>query len=162
MNEAERKGDRADVVIRRAERADVPALIRLLGILFTQEADFVPDADRQSAGLLLILDNPASGLILVADGGERGVVGSACLLFTVSTALGAPVAILEDVIVDPEWRGQGLGRRLVGAVIEAAGAAGCQRISLLTDHDNARAQALYQSFGFLASGMRLYRLLLGR
>ena len=69
---------------------DLPALVGLLRSLFAQESEFEPDADRQSRGLAAILAAPAVGRIFVARDGTT-VVGMLSLLFTISTALGAPV-----------------------------------------------------------------------
>lgn len=135
---------------------DVAAMTALLAELFAQEADFRPDGDKQRRGLQLILANPGLGRLFVLRlGGE--VVGMANVLTSVSTAEGAPVAILEDVIVAAPHRGRGLGRRLLEHVIAWAGAAGMARISLLTDADNERAQATYARLGFSPSAMRVMR-----
>lgn len=151
------KPRRADKVrIRPAREADVEAMARLLGRLFAQEAEFKADAAAQRRGLRLILRHPSRGSLLVADAGGR-VVGMVSLLASVSTALGAPVAWLEDLVVDPASRGRGLGRSLLGAALALARRRGWKRVSLLTDADNARAQALYRSHGFESSPMRPYR-----
>lgn len=135
---------------------DVAAMTALLAELFAQEADFRPDGDKQRRGLQLILANPGLGRLFVLRlGGE--VVGMANVLTSVSTAEGASVAILEDVIVAAPHRGRGLGRRLLEHVIAWAGAAGMARISLLTDADNERAQATYARLGFSPSAMRVMR-----
>lgn len=145
-----------NVVIDFAGPGDLEAMADLLTELFTQEQDFVPDRDKQKRGLRLILDNPALGrLFALREGGK--VLGMANLLITVSTAEGATVAILEDVIVSAEQRGRGLGRRLLDHVIAWAGQAGMARITLLTDSDNYRAQATYWRLGFVPSGMRVMR-----
>lgn len=81
-----------------ATRADVPALCALLGELFAQEAEFAPDARAQSRGLGRIIDDPAIGTVLVARRGDE-VLGMVSLLYTVSTALGERVALLEDMVV---------------------------------------------------------------
>lgn len=59
----------------------------LLPLLFAQEADFAPDADRQTAGLRLILDQPETGHIDCAVTAD-GIIGMVSILFTVSTAEG--------------------------------------------------------------------------
>jgi GNAT superfamily N-acetyltransferase len=138
---------------------DIPELCELLHLLFTQEADFEPDAARQAAGLRAIIGNPAVGRILVAR--EAGaVVGMANLLFTVSTACGGRVAWLEDLIVRPERRGGGLGAALLEAAVAAARAAGCLRLTLLADRSNAAAIRFYQRHGFSRSEMIPLRLAL--
>ncbi len=144
-----------------ATRADLPHLVSLLHLLFTQEADFQPDAALQTAALEHILDFPQTGTILVARSG-RDVVGMISLLFTISTAKGGPVCWLEDMIVHPDHRGEGTGARLLTAAIDYARAHGFLRITLLTDADNSAAQQLYRRHGFTDSRMSVLRLHLGR
>ncbi|QLQ32332.1 MAG: GNAT family N-acetyltransferase [Candidatus Thiothrix singaporensis] len=142
-----------------ATQADIPALCGLLDLLFTQEAEFQPDRDAQQRGLAAIIGNPAVGHILVARQ-DHAVVGMANLLYTVSTALGGKVALLEDMVMAPQVRGQGMGQQLLGAAIRHAQEQGCLRITLLTDTGNHVAQAFYKSMGFAASGMLPMRLML--
>jgi len=144
-----------------ARPEDLPQLVELLGILFAQEHDFSPDAAKQERGLRLVLENPERGRIYVAREGAR-VLGSVMILRTVSTVEGGPAGALEDFVVRPEWRGQGLGERLLDYAIEQSRAAGLLRLTLLTDSDNAGAQRLYERAGFTRSSMLLMRLKLRR
>lgn len=148
-----------DARIRAATPSDVDALCALLSILFQQEREFAPDVDAQRRGLMTIVDDPAVGLILLAEK-ESTALGMVNLLFTVSTALGARVALLEDMVVSPSARGAGLGSQLLEAALEAARAAGCRRITLLTDHDNQAAMRFYSRHGFAPSSMQAMRRLL--
>lgn len=142
-----------------ATAADLPALCGLLDLLFAQEAEFEPDRPAQLRGLAAIVDHPDVGVILVAREGETPI-GMVNLLWTISTALGARVALLEDMVMSPAARGQGLGGQLLEAAIAYARAQGCRRITLLTDGDNHRAQAFYRTHGFIDSPMVPLRLLL--
>jgi ribosomal protein S18 acetylase RimI-like enzyme len=54
----------------------------------------------------------------------------------------------------PEYRGQGLGRRLVTQAIGAAREAGIERIELEVFASNEPAVALYQALGFVAEGIK--------
>jgi GNAT superfamily N-acetyltransferase len=140
--------------------ADIPQLVELLGILFTQEAELSPDALKQRRALEMILDDPARARIYVARAGDR-VIAMAALHFTISTAEGGKVAGLEDCIVHPAHRRKGIGGKLLGYVLEQARAEGALRVMLLTDGDNTRAQALYRKLGFAPSSMLAMRLKLG-
>lgn len=142
-----------------ATQDDIPALCDLLAILFEQEAEFVPDRDKQSKGLSMLLENPQQGTILVSRETDR-IVGMVSLLYGISTALGARVATLEDMVVLPDYRRQGIGEALIQHAIRTATQAGCQRITLLTDADNVVGQAFYRKQGFKASSMQPYRLTL--
>lgn len=65
-----------------------------------------------------------------------------------STFLARPLINVHDLAVLDEARGRGLGRTLLGAVIEHARASGCCKVTLETQQNNHVAQALYRSLGF--------------
>jgi GNAT superfamily N-acetyltransferase len=145
------------IVVTPATLADLPALCELLTALFTQEAEFKPDAQAQRRGLSRILNDPVLGMVVVVRR-QGEVLGMATLLFTVSTALGERVAWLEDVVVKPGHRRSGLGKLLMQGVIEQARWQGCHRLTLLTDAHNEEGRHFYEQHGFTASSMVPYRL----
>ena len=55
----------------------------------------------------------------------------------------------------PDYRGRGIGLRLLQATIDAARAAGFERIELSVYGRNARAAALYRKAGFAHEGTRV-------
>jgi len=124
--------------------------------LFSQEAEFEVDGHTQQTGLQAIISNPELGIILLARHKDK-VVGMVSLLFSISTALGGRVAMLEDMVVLPEQRGLGMGSALLTAAIKTARDNGCLRITLLTDSDNAIAQGFYEKQGFVRSAMLAFR-----
>lgn len=140
-----------------AKASDIPALCELIGILFSQEADFKPDFDAQSRGLAQIISHPEVGVIFVARKNEQ-VLGMVNLLYTVSTALGGRVALLEDMVVSPDARNSGLGSKILQQAIQFARLSGCKRITLLTDGTNESAHRFYQNHGFKPSAMVPFRL----
>lgn len=139
-----------------AGAADVAEMADLLAELFTLESDFVPEREKQLAGLRLILDDCSIGRLFVLRIDGR-VAGMANALLTVSTAEGRRVVLLEDVIVGAAWRGRGYGRALVEHVVAWARAEGLARVTLLADRDNAAALAFYTRLGFASSAMRVLR-----
>ena len=135
---------------------DIPQLLPLLDMLFSQEDEFQPDHAAQRQGLEMIISSSGLGDILVAK--QAGsVVGMISLLYTVSTALGAKVALLEDMIVSPEVRGSGVGSSLLVQAQKHAELTGCKRITLLSEHDNAFAHRFYERYGFKRSSMIPFR-----
>ena len=140
-----------------ANEADIPALCELLACLFAQESEFSPDAVAQRKGLHLLLRQPEAGAILVARAGSQ-VVAMVNLLFTISTALGARVAILEDMVVAPAARRAGIGSALLQHAIDYSQSMGIERLTLLTDGNNHGAQRFYQRHGFAGSTMVPMRL----
>ena len=145
------------VRIRQATAADAAQLCELLSLLFAQEADFKPDAERQARGLRLILNQPEVGIIYCATKG-KSVIGMVSILFTVSTAEGGRAAWLEDMVVHPNWRGKSIGAQLLHEAINRVSATGCARITLLTDSTNSAAIHFYENAGFIRSGMIPLRL----
>lgn len=55
---------------------------------------------------------------------------------------------LDSLAVLPQYRGCGVGRALLSAAADRAFAAGHERVGLIVDFDNPRAEALYSSLGF--------------
>jgi ribosomal protein S18 acetylase RimI-like enzyme len=71
---------------------------------------------------------------------------------------GGGLGQLGHLVLTPETRGSGTGRRLVEQVLETARAAGYERLQLFTFHDLDAARGLYQSVGFAkVSGERTVR-----
>src|ERR671924_115331 len=132
-----------------ATAKDLPQLVELLHVLFTDEAEFQPNAEKQKRALEAILGNPSVGKLFVA---------MANLLYTISTAEGGKAALFEDLVVHPEERKRGIGEALLKYVVAQARADGVLRITLLTDMQNERAQAMYRRAGFVGSPMRPMRL----
>jgi GNAT superfamily N-acetyltransferase len=143
----------------RAETSDIPELCSLLSYLFEQEEEFTPDTQAQERGLKMIIESPETGDILIMrDNGQT--IGMVNLLYTVSTALGGKVAVLEDMVVTPENRNGGTGSWLLKAAVQHAKKQGCMRITLLTDAVNEKAQRFYTRHGFSPSPMVPMRLML--
>jgi GNAT superfamily N-acetyltransferase len=140
-----------------AARSDIPRLVELLGLLFSQEREFTPDPEKQREALEAILADRSRGRIFVAREGSE-VVGMASLLYTISTAEGGKAALFEDLIVDPKHRRKGIGSKLINYVIQQARAEGVLRITLLTDLENDTALGLYRKLGFVDSPMQPMRL----
>lgn len=138
---------------------DIPTLCRLLATLFSQEAEFQSHPGKQEAALKILLNNPELGDIIVARS-EIQTIGMVSLLYTISTALGGRVALLEDMLIHPDFRNQAIGFRLLSHAVNVAREKGCRRITLLTDKDNLPAQRFYQRHGFKNSEMLPMRLLL--
>ncbi len=91
-------------------------------------------------------------LVVEADG---RIAATGCAIFRAGSdvALMRPAATLAGIYTFPEYRRQGLARRLVTALIELCREAGCARIRLRA---SAAGRPLYESLGFVTSDeMRL-------
>lgn len=131
---------------------DLPELVELLFDLFSMEADFDPDRDKQMRGIKLILEQPNRGRIFVLRN-DHSIIGMINLLITISTAEGGFVLLLEDLVVQRDHRGQGYGSKLLDHAIEFAKSKGFSRITLLTDRPNDGAKKFYLARGFYESDM---------
>jgi GNAT superfamily N-acetyltransferase len=139
---------------------DLPLLTELLMDLFSQESDFRPDYNNQMRGLRLILEQPNRGRIFVLRSADR-IIGMINLLFTISTAEGGFVILLEDLIVHHSFRGQGMGGELLKYALDYARQKDFLRITLLTDRISDQSFQFFEKFGFLRSDMVPMRLYLG-
>src|ERR1700724_481153 len=99
-----------NVVIEPATEHDLDELSGLLGELFSHESDFRPNKDKQLRGLRLIFEQPNRGRVFVLRR-DNAIVGMINLLFTISTAEGGFVMLLEDLVIHEEYRGNGYGSR---------------------------------------------------
>ncbi len=135
---------------------DVNAVVRLHRQVYEAEFGLDPSFAQSVATQLAELrrggfPGPRTGLWLAERDGE--VVGSIAL-FEENLRLGR----LGDLVLLPEARGTGAGRRLVETVLEAARAAGYERLQLFTFSDLTVAGSLYRSVGFeLASSEDVVR-----
>jgi GNAT superfamily N-acetyltransferase len=67
---------------------------------------------------------------------------------------------IEDLVVDSQARGRGVGRRLVAHTIQAAGRWGARDICLTSNPSRLAANRLYQEMGFELQSTNVYRLTL--
>src|SRR2546423_6714406 len=147
------------VVIEPATEADMDEVSEMLGGLFGQEGDFRPDKDKQLRGLRLIFEQPSRGRVFVLRR-EGAIVGMINLLFTISTAEGGFVILLEDLVVHKQYQGHGYGSKLLQHAIDFARQKNFLRITLLTDRPEKPPQEFFRRHGFHGSSMIPMRLLI--
>lgn len=63
-------------------------------------------------------------------------------------------AQITNIALLPDWRGQGLGTRLMADLMAAAKARGCTAMTLEVRPSNTAALALYHHYGFQEAGRR--------
>jgi GNAT superfamily N-acetyltransferase len=137
---------------------DLPALVTLLSQLFAIEKDFPIDVDRQRRGLEMLIRAPRTrAVLLVARGESPRPIGMASGQLVVSTAEGALSAWIEDVFVSERFRGRGVGRALLHAVLEWAATQGATRAQLLADQSNQSALEFYAGQGWRRGSMVMLR-----
>jgi ribosomal protein S18 acetylase RimI-like enzyme len=130
--------------VRRAEVADAPEVARLLHDFNTEFGDPTPGVEALTERAARLL---GAGEITVLLGGERPD-GVAVLRLRPALWTKGLDAYLEELYVAPARRGEGIGRALLEATMDAARKAGAVRIDLGTSVDDTAAIALYESCGF--------------
>ena len=148
------------VIIENANADDIPALVRLLNVLFSLEQDFSPNAQRQSDGLHLILQNPDNAIIKIARNETDHIIGMVSAQLVISSAQGARSAWVEDMVIREDCRSQGIGRQLLSSALQWAKEKGATRAQLLVDVDNDPALAYYDHLGWKSSRLNMRRLML--
>jgi len=134
------------LAIRPAVPADLPLIAALIRALADYEklADEVR-FDEAVLGEKLFGKRPyAEVLIGEVDAAPRGF---ALFFHNFSTFEGRPGIYLEDLFVQPEARGSGLGKALLAKLAELAVARGCARLEWSVLDWNAPAIGFYQSLG---------------
>jgi ribosomal-protein-alanine N-acetyltransferase len=121
--------------------SDLPRVLELEVSLFGEEAW----SREMLAGELS--QQPATRYYLVAEEDEA-LVGYAGLL-----AAGEQADVLTIAVATSQW-GQGIGSRLLAALLAEARQRGCTEMFLEVRADNLRAQRLYKGFGFAEIGIR--------
>jgi len=90
-----------------------------------------------------------AGIILAAvddEDPEEKILGTMTLvIFRIPTGLRAWV---EDVVVDEEARGKGIGEKLIRTSVERAKEAGCRTVDLTSNPKRVAAHRLYKRCGF--------------
>lgn len=117
------------------------ALQRLIPLLGSHKA--APTWDEFCA----LVKSEASQLLVArhSDAGNK-IVGILCLtIYRVPTGIRS---IIEDVVVDEQVRGRGVGKALVSRAIEIARDAGASGVSLTSNPQREAANRLYRSLGF--------------
>ncbi len=143
-----------------ATEADIPALVGLLAELFSIEKDFRPDTEKQIRGLDMLIGCPQQGVIKVARDENGQVIGMVSAQLVISTAQGAPSAWVEDMVVSPAWRTQGLGRTLLDSALQWASDKGATRAQLLVDIENIPAVGYYRHLGWESTQLQARRIFL--
>ena len=139
-----------------AKTEDIPVLCELLWELFSQEVEFTPNKKSQEKALKKIIEDENIGDIFVAVK-ENKVVAMVNVLYTISTALGEKVAILEDMVVSQNYKNQKIGSSLIEFALDYLEKNSFKRVTLLTDSDNFNAHNFYKKHGFIKSSMVVFR-----
>ena len=144
------------VSIRPAERADLLAVLGIERAAFPQPWPYQAFAGfLGEPGFLVAVDEldrrsgDGARTDLDAPGGDGVVCGY--VVADVITEFGRPVGHVKDIAVHPDWRGRGIGSRLLSRGLAVISTGGARLAKLEVRASNQAAQELYRSFGFEAN-----------
>ncbi len=104
--------------------------------------------------LAAVLTDPNTHIFVFTHNGK--IVGMGCLvLVRLPSGLGGRI---EDVVVSEQYRGQGLGEKILSKLIAVAGELGVTGIELTSKPSRAAANKLYKKLGFEPKETNVYRL----
>jgi GNAT superfamily N-acetyltransferase len=134
------------ITIRAATEADVPQILAFIRALAAYERE--PDAVTATEANLLrdgFGSNPFYFCLIAETDGLPA--GFALYFFNYSTWLGRPGLYLEDLFVQPEYRGMGIGKALLQRVAAIAIEKGCPRLQWEVLDWNTPAVDFYSAMG---------------
>ena len=139
--------------MRNAIRTDLPRILALLPLLAdfnipkNRNADDLWSADARLAADILS-DMATSAFIDVAEDSDGDIAGVIMVSLREELLSHAPSAHLEAIVVSPNARGRGLGKRLMQHCEQRVRAMDARSLSLHVFTNNKRARALYTSVTF--------------
>ena len=150
-----------DLVIRSAERRDIPAIVEML-------ADDVYGAERErvenpTAGVYIeafhaISADPNNELVVACR--NDTVVGVFQLTFVPGMSYqGGWRAMIEGVRVAAPYRSQGIGARMMSWAVRRAEERGCVLVELTSNAGRPDAHRFYERLGFVRSHVGMKRAL---
>lgn len=134
------------VAVRPATIADVPLVLDFIRGLAEYER-LAHEVRATEDGLRDALFGPWPGAEALIAEVHGAPAGFALFFHNFSTFLGRRGLYLEDLFVRPEYRGAGIGRRLLAEVAALAVARGCQRLEWSVLKWNAPAIGFYRALG---------------
>ena len=132
-----------DLIIRELKETDKQRWLELwTGYLEFYKSNLSPEQTEFTWKRLIKNEQKMYGF--VAEN-ESGVIGFTHCLFRPSTWTETDYCYLEDLFVDPNIRGKGVGRALINRVIELAKEKNSKRVYWTTQEFNKTARVLYDS-----------------
>lgn len=131
------------VLIRECKEADFEQVLRLLGQLWP---DKKLDEKELHCVFLRGLNSEFQHYICATI--ETDIVGFSSLTIKNSLWQEGYIGHIDELIVDKQYRGKGIGSKLLKHIIRVAEEKGCRRAELDSAFDRAKAHEFYQKNGF--------------
>jgi GNAT superfamily N-acetyltransferase len=148
--------------VRAATREDLPAIVAAVGDLLTELGSKPPSTSAMLETARALLEDPRLGALLVAEaGGDNGIVGVLTASYQLALHVPGGYVLIQDLWVDPAWRGRSVGRELLATLFELARRQGMARAEVglpRESFEGIRAtEGFYARNGFEHLGARMRR-----
>lgn len=138
--------DALAITVRPAAEADLSAVLALYAQPGMDDGRMLPLAEARR--LLARFAAYPDYTLYVAEL-EREIVGTFALLVMDNLGhLGAPSAIVEDVVVAPSMQGRGVGRAMMDFARQKSIEKRCYKLVLSSNAKRERAHAFYEQLGY--------------
>lgn len=143
-----------EITLREAHQSELPAILLLFAQLGQDDGSVLP---LEEAGRIYSrFKNYPDYRLHVAHAGNTVVGVFALLIMDNLGHMGAPSAVLEDVVVAEECRGQGIGRRMMEYAHQLCRQKGCYKMTFSSNSNREAAHRFYESLGFRKHGFSFY------
>ena len=122
-----------------------------VAIMFDKYRQFYEQAPNLPLATQFIAEriNKQESVIFMAENSDKKLIGFCQIYPSFCSVAAAKIGILYDLFVDPSARKTGTGRALILAAHQYAANNGMTRLDLSTAKNNTKAQALYESLGWV-------------
>jgi len=134
-----------------AKPEEIEDMIVLVEQLFSIEKDFVSDSEKQRTGMKMIMEHPDNQLFVVRDNGR--LIGMCSMQVLISTAEGGKSGLIEDLVIDNNYRQMGIGSKFMEFLVNYAKEKGYKRLQLLADRDNTPALNFYKKENWASTNL---------
>ena len=135
--------------IRAATEADLPSILALY--VEVEDDGRVLSIEQARSIYARMRSYPDYKVYVAILGGS--IVGTFALLIMDNLAhMGAPSGVVEDVVVQGDWRGKGVGKQMMRFAMDRCRERGCYKLALSSNLKREAAHRFYDSLGFRRHG----------
>ena len=106
-----------------------------------------PWSDEQKNTVIKEMKDHPGALVVFAKA-DNEYIGICTCFYAYSTFLAKPLLNIHDIYVSESYRSNGIGRKMIEAIVVIAREKGCGKITLEVRKDNLDARDLYKRQGF--------------
>lgn len=139
-----------ELEIRRATAADIPSVLKLYAQLDLDNGAIL--SNTEAIEIFKKFQIYPNYSLYIASIGDR-IAGTFELLIMDNLAhKGTPSGIVEDVVVDMNYRSKGIGRKMMEFAIDTCKKNGCYKLTLSSSLQRENAHKFYEDLGFKKHG----------